>query len=312
VATLSDQRRKDEEALAVRRSRLTLRQRQQGVQANQDTADLPPLTLGDTKFVSTTPHGYLHPSVAQFKRIFLYHSQSETGSEGRAVTALFFIDGHNNAVEPEVPAATDACGRVVLPFARASVWISNPLLKGRRTEHEARPPFKRLLREVLASPEYSNQFGEAPIEFSSTYTRSAAASLEAVVKALRAYSQERNGATIVVAQTPFGAAVLRRKVPALGSEFPVVRMASHRADQQYPAMQWHIHSARTVIERYLQVPSWMRQRLQCARYARIPLGNLGDDPVCTMVDVSFARLMQHNRHLLWASESGHADLGIRG
>jgi hypothetical protein len=189
------------------------------------------------------------------------------------------------------------------------VWISNPLLKGRRTEQEARPPFKRLLREVLASPEYAAQFGEAPIEFSSTYTRSAAASFEAAVKALRAYSQERNGATIVVAQTPFSAAVLRRKVPVLGSEFPVVRMASHRADQQYPTMQWHIHSARTVIERYLQVPSWMRQRLQCARYAHVPLGNLGDDPVCTMVDVSFARLMQHNRHLLWASESGHADLG---
>ena len=28
-----------------------------------------------------------------------------------------------------------------------------------------------------------------------------------------------------------------------------------------------------------------------------------------MVDVFFARLMQHNRHLLWASESGHPDLG---
>ena len=307
VSTLGDQRRKDEEALAVRRSRLTLRQRQQGIQANKDTADLPALGLGDMKFVTTTPHGYLHPAVAQFKRIFLYHSQSETGGEGRAITALFFIDGTNSAVEPEAPIPSDNSGRAVLPGARAAIWISNP--RQMRGVQESRPPFKRLLKESLASPEYKSQIGAAPIEFSSTFTKSPAASFKAAVEALRKYSSERNGPTVVVAQTPFSPAVLRRKMPTLGADFPVVRMASHRADQQYPAMQWHIHGARTVVERYLQMPNWMRLRLQCARYAHVPLGNLGDDPVCTMVDVFFARLMQHNRHLLWASESGHPDLG---
>ena len=143
-----------------------MRQRQQAgsMQANKDTADLPPLALPDTKFVTTTPHGYLHPSVAQYKRIFLYHShsESEAGSDtGRSITALFFLDGHNDEVEPEAAVTTDAEGRAMLPAARCAVWISNPRLGSNRLQQEARPPFKKLLKEVLASPEYQGQVGAA-------------------------------------------------------------------------------------------------------------------------------------------------------
>lgn len=38
-------------------------------------------------------------------------------------------------------------------------------------------------------------------------------------------------------------------------------------------------------------------------------GNLGADVCTTMIDVAFARQLQHNRHLLWASEGLHPDLG---
>jgi hypothetical protein len=51
---MSPSRRKAEEDLAARRSRLTLRQRQQG--GAEGTEDLPPLTLGDTAFVPVNTH----------------------------------------------------------------------------------------------------------------------------------------------------------------------------------------------------------------------------------------------------------------
>jgi len=45
------------------------------------------------------------------------------------------------------------------------------------------------------------------------------------------------------------------------------------------------------------------------RYAQVPLANLGGDATLTMIDVFFGRLMQRNRHVLWASEGGSPDLG---
>ena len=65
------------------------------------------------------------------------------------------------------------------------------------------------------------------------------------------------------------------------------------------------------LRRYAQVPHWLRERLQCARYSQVPLANLGDDSAVTMVDVCFGRSMQRNRHVLWASEGGSPDLGKR-
>jgi hypothetical protein len=41
----------------------------------------------------------------------------------------------------------------------------------------------------------------------------------------------------------------------------------------------------------------------------VPVANLGDDATVTMIDVFFGRLMQRNRHVLWASEGGSPDLG---
>jgi len=51
---MSPSRRKAEEDLAARRSRLTLRQRQQGGTEGAD--NLPTLTLGDTAFVPVSTH----------------------------------------------------------------------------------------------------------------------------------------------------------------------------------------------------------------------------------------------------------------
>ena len=93
----------------------------------RETADLPPLSLGDMKSLSgSSQASYLSPEVATFKRIFLYHAHARgTGSSGggggagdsggggggggassrdRSITALFFIDGHNESCDPDYAA----------------------------------------------------------------------------------------------------------------------------------------------------------------------------------------------------------------
>jgi DNA polymerase epsilon subunit 1 len=53
----------------------------------------------------------------------------------------------------------------------------------------------------------------------------------------------------------------------------------------------------------------MDDRMACARHAHVPVASLGRDACTTMIDVAFARSLQHNRHLLWASEGAVPDLG---
>jgi DNA polymerase epsilon subunit 1 len=64
-----------------------------------------------------------------------------------------------------------------------------------------------------------------------------------------------------------------------------------------------------MVQRFLIFPRWFADRLECARYAHVPLCNLGSDALTTIIDVLFARQLQHNRHLLWASEGPLPDIG---
>jgi hypothetical protein len=141
---LGGARRAAEADLAARRARLTLRQRQRALTdsaaansnngsngSSSSVADLPPLSLPDLARVPNpaaefVPGGYLSPAAAAFRRIFLYHSAAEAGLEGRATTALFFLDGLNDA-DPAAPPPVDQQGLQVLPAARVAVWFTNPV-----------------------------------------------------------------------------------------------------------------------------------------------------------------------------------------
>eukprot|EP00952_Eustigmatos_sp_NYUAD-ZCMA_P001234 5515-Eustigmatos_ZCMA.PRE.1 len=53
--------------------------------------------------------------------------------------------------------------------------------------------------------------------------------------ALASYQQERNGPTVVVAQSAMGITLLRRQAPVL-NDMPVVTMPSNADDNRYPAL----------------------------------------------------------------------------
>ena len=127
-------------------------------------------------------------------------------------------------------------------------------------------------------------------------------------KALAEYAKERRGATVIVVQSGTPAALLRRSVPVL-AEFPNVEMAAHDADGEYPALGWQTAATKRAMERLVRCPAWMTERWATARFANLPVGNLGDDALLRVADTAFARLLRNNRHLLWASESPQPDLG---
>lgn len=67
--------------------------------------------------------------------------------------------------------------------------------------------------------------------------------------------------------------------------------------------------SQTLLQRYFALPEKLTSRLAAARYASLPLANLGADPFVAMADAFLGRLLAHNRHVLWASEAGCPDLG---
>lgn len=46
-----------------------------------------------------------------------------------------------------------------------------------------------------------------------------------------------------------------------------------------------------------------------ARYAHVPVGNLGKDAIMSTLDVAVARQLEHNRHVLWCSINQCPDIG---
>lgn len=55
--------------------------------------------------------------------------------------------------------------------------------------------------------------------------------------------------------------------------------------------------AERMIQRYLIFPRWFSDRLQSARYALVPVCNLGTDALTTILDVVYARQLVHNRYM---------------
>ena len=66
-------------------------------------------------------------------------------------------------------------------------------------QQEQRPPFKKLARELLAA-HYLWLSSATELEFSVAFVKKASEAWEQAGKALRAYSAERHGPTMVFAQ----------------------------------------------------------------------------------------------------------------
>ena len=98
-------------------------------------------------------------------------------------------------------------------------------------------------------------------------------------------------------------------IPAL-ARLPVIAIPANLADgASMPTLGWQVGAARTAASRVDAASDWLARRVAVARYAHVPLGNLGQDWCLHTADVFFARALRDNDQLLWTGAGGAPDLG---
>lgn len=253
--------------------------------------------LHDLDMISTSNHTYLQNmsnsapgnNAGVFKTIYLFSAFDKSRSSGLGAIGMFIIE--NNFDETMYQDQQQN-----LMSGKAFLW----LISG-RNGLDSKPPLQRLYRKFQSNEEGS-------IKFSTKSVTTVAEAYQACGESLSAYIRQRHGPTVVVAQGAYDAKTWRRFVPVL-QEFPLATVPANSSDEMFPAVGWQTFVGERMIQRFLIFPRWMNDRLLCARHSNIPFCNLDQDAPTTMTDVLFARQLHHNRHLLWASERLHPDLG---
>ena len=64
-----------------------------------------------------------------------------------------------------------------------------------------------------------------------------------------------------------------------------------------------------MINRFTEMPLWLKERINFSRYSLIPLCNLESDAPMFIIDSLYARNLTLNKHLLWYSDTSKPDLG---
>jgi len=126
------------------------------------------------------------------------------------------------------------------------------------------------------------------------------------------HQQCRGAPAIVIFQSGSSSgAELRAAAPLIEDNFPVVQLPCNESDNRYPALSWESFAVERLCRRFISIDDWLKSRLERARYAHVPIGNLSNDPSSEMADVLYSRLLWVNKHLLWLSPGALPDLGGR-
>lgn len=164
-----------------------------------------------------------------------------------------------------------------------------------------RVPYKKLIRQVFTS--YSS-----PLTVTSTNCIGLASGYQALDKYLNDFLSSSHPPTLVHLRSSFTAAEMRASVPAL-QNLPILRQELNLLNSRVQDLTWRKDTAVNAIAAFYQSFDDFADRLQCARYAEIPVGNLATDLGVQLNDVSFGRLLIANRHILWSSPENIPDLG---
>ena len=99
---------------------------------------------------------------------------------------------------------------------------------------------------------------------------------------------------------------LMTEIPAL-NDLPALELKFNEEDRHLPSIGWQNFLAKRLVSSYLDLGPWISHMIQLARYGNVPLCNLqGDDPRY-LIDVFYARRLQHERVVLWWSSNPRPD-----
>lgn len=262
-------------------------------------------TLSDLKTVDRPTDGKYLNSRLSFRKIFLYERFYARNKIG--LVALFINNSTNSELHKD--------GLVDLS-SECFVWIVKP--GGEKSQRNISKRvcdsiFDDLLKTVDTDV---SPVGKCSIS-SLTFVDGEEKSFKGIQEKLNKYSQENKGPTLLILNSCKGIAQMRKRVPTCNS-FPLILLPSPPGvehditSKSTPSLNWEKEAIQKCFEAfvYMAVES-LQSHMALARYARIPLGNLGSDPVLCCYDIMFARSLQKNRALLWSScKPGSPDLGL--
>ena len=234
--------------------------------------------LDDLESWNINSSPYMDKDVCVYKRLYIYYVVDKSRESGLGAIALFIMNESNDSPEGE------------FSNTKAYIWLSN--MSGIA---DTRPPFQRIFSKFC--PDERRR-----CSFVVSFTKNMTEALSGCDERLSLCARNKRGPTIAIVQGSMGSASFRRMLPRL-KDFPVVCVPVNLMDEQFPALNWQMFVSERIIQRFVHFPEWFHDRVECARYAHVPIANLGDDATMTMTDVIFARQLLHNRHLLWVSKS---------
>lgn len=165
-----------------------------------------------------------------------------------------------------------------------------------------RVPFKSMLAREFHPP--SPRENVVSSEIQTTFE----GCITAVNRYLAKYAASSHPVTLVHAHSPFSPAELRGWLRIL-NEFPLMSETSSYQESHVTELTWRREIAGNAIQSFVESFTNFNDRIQCARYARIPAGNVANDMSTQINDVLFARYLIANKCVLWCSPRETPDFG---
>ena len=124
------------------------------------------------------------------------------------------------------------------------------------------------------------------------------------------YKQKNKQATVVFFQSEFkNERVWTLGLKTMVNDFPVVRYGMDQNYGYFPSVDWIRYAFKNISIAFIMANDTLKERINKARYAYTPIGNLEEDSAIAAIDTLFARNLSKNRHVLWYSDTSLPDLG---
>jgi DNA polymerase epsilon subunit 1 len=267
-------------------------------------------SLNDLKFIESPKEGAYLNTRLSFRKIFLFerlHARSQTG-----IVSLFIVND------------SDSNNEVIDLTTQCYLWIVRPSgEKGQKniSKKICESMFSELLQHLKNQAEEVEHSGYSVISSGSLckvdsldFVKSESNAFKGAQDVLNSYAQANKGPTLLLVNSTKSVTQLRKGIPSCNS-FPLVSLPPPPGTYHSSSMQ-SINWEKEVLQRSLESYFYMgaeslSKHIEYARYAKVPLGNLGCDPVLMSYDTMFSRILQKNRSLLWTNEkAGSPDTGI--
>jgi len=248
------------------------------------------LDISDLHTEAIQQEGYFKNG-ARLRHNLLYHS--EDSSTGRALVGLH------------------------IPGERKSyVWIINPVRRGQKEVNPA--VMNRSWEETVAwslsemedvvNVDAEDFDADAP-KFELTYAtrKQAFNDLQKILKTLR--TRAKAPTLLLVSSPSMTLAGLSHLLPELADTPHAVMSAAD--ELSYPSLGWQVFALKDCFKQMLTCKTWLRMRLDAARYAHLPVGSFGNDWIIDTCDALYTRMLKDAGILVWTKDESQPDLSCR-